>query len=105
MDCSRTAGSTFGSSRISTPRRRATGVSTPASPFELGVAAAIVEQRTSLMRLRALHRRDEQRVVAAVVMLEDSTLEMRQRVVDQHDTAVAARICNTIEAVGRLVGK
>src|SRR5689334_19285994 len=98
----RTPASTAGSSRISMPLRRA-GVST--SALELGVSAAIVEQRTTVPRLGAIHLRDEDGMVATVVMRDETELEMGQRLVEKDGAALAARVGDAVEPLVVLVGE
>ena len=98
IDRSRTAESVAGSSRISTPRRR-DGVSTLWSSLQLRVPAAVVEQRLAVEGLGPIDFGDEHRVIARVVVLKYVALEVRERVVEQHDAIFTARIRDPVEAL------
>jgi hypothetical protein len=75
------------------------------SSLELRVSAAIIQQRPAVAWLGALDLGDEDRVIAAFVVLDGAALEVRERVIEQDDAAVAARIGDAVEAIGVGVGE
>src|SRR4051812_20746497 len=105
IDRARMAGSIVGSSSSSMPRRRR-GVS-KASACQLSIAAAIVHERPAIGRLRrrAIDLGDENRVIAAFVVLDDPTLHVGQCRVEQDDVAFAARKGDAVESVVLIGGE
>src|SRR5687768_9546563 len=71
---------------------------TATSPLELRVSAAIVQQRSLLRPACPFHLADTDQVVAGFVSIGHAALEVRNRIVQQNDTAFGTRVANAIEA-------
>src|SRR6266404_7683905 len=78
-----TCGSTSGASSNSTPLvRGGVRMCRIVLPLELGVAAAIIEERRAVLSARRIHFAEDYRMVTALVQTEAAALDDRQDVVE-----------------------
>src|SRR5205085_11604129 len=97
---SRTSGSTFGSSRSSVPLSRISQ-----STLELRVAAPVVQQRPTVVRLRPVDGAHDDGVIARLMAGDDVALEMPERVGEEREALLTPAVADAVQPVRLRIGE